>query len=67
MSKLVLSGNIITKERIIEKGILTIENGKITSITSNYIFRTKVDYDLEENYISPGFIDVHIHGCIGKD
>lgn len=67
MSKLVLSGNIITKEKIIEKGILTIENGKITSITSNYIFRTKVDYDLEENYISPGFIDVHIHGCIGKD
>lgn len=62
---LIKNCNIIYLDRI-EKGSLLIEDGKIKSINpenqnSDYIF------DAEGMYVSPGFIDVHIHGANGFD
>lgn len=68
MDRLIISGNIILKDKIIENGILIIEGKKISFIgeksKTNIVH---IDYDNNENYISPGFIDIHIHGSIGKD
>lgn len=68
MKKLTLTGKIILKEKIIENGILTIEGSKITFLGERKnVNIDHVDYDFKEDYISPGFIDIHIHGSIGKD
>jgi len=62
---LIKNCNIIYLDRI-EKGSILIENGKIKEINP-----TNFDSDniLDANglYISPGFIDVHIHGAGGYD
>lgn len=58
---LIKNCNIIYLDRI-EKGSILIENGMIKEINP-----TNFDSDniLDANglYISPGFIDVHIHGA----
>lgn len=58
-NKLSFKGQIVMTSEI-KGGYLTIENGYIIDIgelpLSNHII------DLEENYIVPGFIDLHIHG-----
>ena len=43
---------------------LVVENGKIVEIRE----RTAADsIDLAGNYLAPGFIDLHIHGAVGRD
>lgn len=69
MSKIkVVNARIITPYRMIEDGVLLLENGKI-SYVGNEDFETE-DYfelDAKKNYVSPGFIDIHIHGGGGHD
>lgn len=68
MERLSFYGNIILKDKIIKDGILIIEGGKIDFVgEKNKINIDHIDYDFKEDYISPGFIDIHIHGSIGKD
>lgn len=58
-SKLSLRGQIVMTTRI-KEGYITIEDGNILGVgelpLSNHII------DLKNNYIVPGFIDLHIHG-----
>lgn len=68
MERISFYGNIILKDKIIKDGILIIEGGKIDFVgEKNKISIDNIDYDFKEDYISPGFIDIHIHGSIGKD
>lgn len=68
MERISFYGNIILKDKIIKDGILIIEGGKIDFVgEKNKINIDHIDYDFKEDYISPGFIDIHIHGSIGKD
>lgn len=62
---LIKNCNIIYLDRI-EKGSILIEDGKIKEINPTNF---DSDYILDANglYISPGFIDVHIHGAGGCD
>ncbi|MGM9974302.1 MAG: N-acetylglucosamine-6-phosphate deacetylase [Clostridiaceae bacterium] len=50
----------------IEEGSLKIENGKVTKINPE-VHEDEVVIDAEGLYLSPGFIDVHIHGAGGRD
>ncbi|NLN55879.1 MAG: N-acetylglucosamine-6-phosphate deacetylase [Clostridiales bacterium] len=63
-----LKGNIVTPIRIIPNGELNFENGIITYVGSrkndDNLFEC---LDFGENYISPGFIDLHVHGGGGSD
>lgn len=53
------NGKIIGKE--ITDGNIYIENGTISAITNdNLPFDSEIDAD--GNYVSPGFIDTHVHG-----
>ena len=59
MSKQSVCGNLITPGGII-KGTAEYENGIITAI--------KPDESVEsENFVAPGFIDIHVHGGGGHD
>ncbi|MGL5244308.1 MAG: N-acetylglucosamine-6-phosphate deacetylase, partial [Sarcina sp.] len=57
--------NIIYLDKI-EKGSVLIENGKIRKINPKDKKNIKV-LDGKDLYLSPGFIDVHIHGASGCD
>lgn len=57
--------NIILLDKI-EKGSILIENDIIKEINPSEIPETKV-VDCKGLFVSPGFIDVHIHGAGGHD
>lgn len=63
-----LKGNIITPVRIIKNGEITFEDGRITYVGVRKNDDSLYDcVDFGENYISPGFIDLHVHGGGGYD
>lgn len=62
---LITNCKIIFNDRI-EKGSLLITNGKIQKINPN-ITESEDIIDGKGLYLSPGFIDVHIHGAGGCD
>jgi len=68
MSRIVIeNGRVITPQDILESTVI-VENGLIAQITPN-------DIDVKEGkvidatglYVSPGFIDIHVHGGNGSD
>jgi N-acetylglucosamine-6-phosphate deacetylase len=66
-----IKANIVLEHGILQDGFLSIENGKITSIgkMTEYVSAPgeKVIDLHHESFLSPGFIDVHIHGANGAD
>jgi N-acetylglucosamine-6-phosphate deacetylase len=62
---LIKNCNIIYLNRI-EQGSLLIENGKIKEINP-LTYNNEDILDADGLYVSPGFIDVHIHGAGGFD
>ena len=69
MSRLkIYNGNIITPYRIIRGGSVLVENGIIVEVAENEIDAPEsTEIDAGGKYISPGFIDIHIHGGGGHD
>jgi N-acetylglucosamine-6-phosphate deacetylase len=64
----IVNGNIITPQRIIEGGSVVVNNGMICSVNEKYIpVKDAVEIDAGGMFISPGFIDIHIHGGGGFD
>jgi N-acetylglucosamine-6-phosphate deacetylase len=59
----IINGRVITTHRILDHASLFISDGMITEVSENKI-ATKADITLDAkgNYISPGFIDIHVHG-----
>jgi N-acetylglucosamine-6-phosphate deacetylase len=41
--------------------------GKITAIREQTHPRPKEVIDLQGNYLAPGFVDLHVHGALGRD
>src|SRR5215468_4827585 len=46
---------------------LVVEKGKITSIHEQNRAHPNEVLDLQGNYLAPGFIDLHVHGALGRD
>jgi len=46
---------------------LVAENGMITAIRAQAAAVGETIVDLEGNYLAPGFIDLHVHGAMGRD
>ncbi|NFN85834.1 N-acetylglucosamine-6-phosphate deacetylase [Clostridium sporogenes] len=67
--KAIVNGKIIVENKILEDKVLLFEE-KIVSILDKQNVNLNEDVeiiDAKELYVSPGFIDVHIHGSGGKD
>lgn len=69
MSQLkIYNGNIITPQRIIHGGSILIADGKIKAVSERDIETTDATViNAKGKYISPGFIDIHVHGGGGHD
>lgn len=64
----IYNGRIITPSRILPQGTLLITGGTITAVAEGDLDVTAdIEIDAEGKYISPGFIDIHIHGGGGSD
>ncbi len=62
------NGTIILPDRLIEKASLICEGGRITALGKRV--KRPLDaqiIDARGSYISPGFIDIHVHGGAGAD
>jgi N-acetylglucosamine-6-phosphate deacetylase len=47
---------------------VVVEQGKIAAICERSLAHRKHDIvDLDGNYLAPGFIDLHVHGAVGRD
>ncbi|WP_291566400.1 N-acetylglucosamine-6-phosphate deacetylase [Clostridium sp. UBA2485] len=65
--KCITNGKIILKDRVLQ-GKSIIYDEKIIQIVENNVLSKDIEtIDAEGNYISPGFIDIHIHGSKGFD
>lgn len=70
MHRVVLKGRVVLPDKVLDPGFLSIEGDKIAGISGSPVERTDgdVEYiDFGDAYIAPGFIDLHLHGALGKD
>ncbi|WP_353135999.1 N-acetylglucosamine-6-phosphate deacetylase [Pseudopedobacter sp.] len=64
----IVNGDILTPYKIIKGGSVLIESGKIVEVSQSYIDAPGAEViDAQGNYVSPGFIDLHVHGGGGYD
>lgn len=70
MSKtIIINGRVITETKIIQNGNVVVEDGIISHIYSGDMLPDKNAevIDADGKYISPGFIDIHVHGGGGYE
>lgn len=58
------NGRLVLPDGIRDGLELVVENGKIAEIRER---TSATAVDLKGNYLAPGFIDLHIHGALGRD
>ncbi len=58
------NATIVNALSTLEHGYIKIQNGKIVEVGTDC---REDGIDLQENYVLPGFIDMHIHGTNGVD
>ena len=46
---------------------VVVEEGRIAEIRERTRSRTSGTIDLGRNYLSSGFVDLHVHGALGRD
>ncbi len=64
MKTVIINAKIVTRQNIIENGVLVYENGIITYV-GNQMQRGDEIIDAKNDYIVPGFVDIHCHGGNG--
>lgn len=68
MTFTITGGRVLTPMRLIENGMVSIENGKIAYVGAYDSAEIRGDMiDAGGQIVSPGFIDIHTHGGGGHD
>ena len=65
--KAIVNGKIILKDRIVEGHALLFTDVIEGIVANDNIPNDAEIIDAKGGYISPGLIDIHIHGYLGKD
>jgi N-acetylglucosamine-6-phosphate deacetylase len=72
MKQVFRNAQVILRDRILEKGTVVCEGDRIVEIVEPDRGEPRFDgelqvIDLDGRYLSPGFIDIHLHGGLGAD
>lgn len=63
---LIKNGNVLLgSTQTVEQADIRIEQGTITEIRSD--LSDRIEFDASGMLVIPGFIDIHIHGCVGVE
>ncbi|MEW9094268.1 MAG: N-acetylglucosamine-6-phosphate deacetylase [Clostridiaceae bacterium] len=65
--KCIKNGKIILKDKILQGKSIIYDEKIIKIVEDKYLNEDIETIDVEGNYISPGFIDIHVHGSKGSD
>ncbi len=65
--KAILNGKIVLKDGIIENSVLLFSDVIEGVVSTDCIPENAEIIDANGDYVMPGFIDLHIHGYLGKD
>ncbi len=65
--KAIINGKIILKDRIVENSALLFSDVIEGILPTSQIPQNTEIIDAKGGYVSPGLIDLHIHGYLGKD
>ena len=64
----IVNGKVVVPGKILPQGTVLVADGKIVGIEEGDVdFADAISIDAKGQYISPGFIDIHIHGGGGYD
>jgi N-acetylglucosamine-6-phosphate deacetylase len=64
----ITNGKVITPDRILDGGTVVISGSKILDVVEgNPEMPGAIEIDAKGKYVSPGFIDLHVHGGGGHD
>lgn len=64
----IFNAQIITPAGVLKEGTLVISDGKIAEVGNQNIFvEGALEINARGKYVSPGFIDMHVHGGGGHD
>lgn len=63
---LILHGNIVLPDKVLERGYVLCREGRIEEVKARYTPR-KSAVVTEGAWITPGFVDLHVHGGGGAD
>ncbi len=64
----IFNAQIITPAGVLKEGTLVISDGKIAEVGNHNLFvEGALEIDARGKYVSPGFIDMHVHGGGGHD
>lgn len=69
MATVFYNGRVVLRDRVLERGGLVVDDGRIKKVFTGEIPFSPSDHliDAQGRYISPGFIDTHVHGGGGAD
>jgi len=68
--KLFTGGRLILPDRILDDGCVLLEGDRITEVGKRLEVTVPPDAEIIDaggHYISPGFVDIHVHGGAGSD
>src|SRR5258708_38691214 len=64
----IINGRILTPQRIIPQGTIVVEGDQIVEVREGDVdVPDALEIDAQGKYVSPGFIDLHVHGGGGWD
>lgn len=70
MLKTALKGNVILPDKVLDGGVVVIKGEKISGVypPGYNLLEKEINFlDFEDSFISPGLVDLHLHGALGKD
>jgi N-acetylglucosamine-6-phosphate deacetylase len=65
-AKTFLNGTLVLPDRLLPEGVVKVAGGRITAVGSEAQPEGEV-IDLAGGYLTPGFVDLHVHGGTGAD
>src|SRR4051812_39083843 len=67
-NRIAIAGDIILPDRILEQGLVLVEDGRIAAIQPAWQIPDGISrIHHTGKFIAPGFVDIHVHGAANAD
>ena len=64
---LVVSGRVVTTERVIDNGYVAIRDGRVARVGDGAAPQARERHDFGQAYVLPGAVDAQVHSRSQKD